>query len=172
MKSAWAAWGFFLGLIGGAVFADNAGENLLKNGDFSKGKMGWDMEPGVRVTQQVEGGVTNQLVEVDLHKSRTLSLSTRIQPKSRAKTLMMTARAKPSSDFASASPGGSQLTFRLERADKSTVSWNLKIKPIPEWQNFSLSCPGIQGGQPLKFFIMVHPGEGSVFLDDVVVKCE
>lgn len=153
------------------VFSDD--DNCLKNGDFEKGKSGWVMEPGVRVVEQEEPGRgMNNVVEAQLHKTRNRELTTRIQPKSKTKALIISMRVKAGDDFESATPSADQMTLRMERSDRSATFTSRKIEKKEGWQDVTWTFSEIRGSTALKFLVIFHPGQGSVFLDDVVVKME
>jgi len=154
-------------LIAPRLFAQ---ENTIKNGDFSRGKMGWNMEPGVRIREYPEPtNPTNRLVEVTLDKKDNRSLSSKFDIKSKTTALKIKLRIKPASNFASAIPDSNQVTVRITRPNKGSTFTGWKIPAGNEWQNFDWDFSAFEGERNFVFSLEFHPGTGSVLLDDIII---
>jgi hypothetical protein len=148
-----------------------AQENILKNGDFSKGKMGWKMKPGVRIREIPDPNNTiNRFVEVSLDKSENQTLWTAFDIKSKTKAVKVGLRVKPGAGYASAIPDSNQLTVRITRPNKGSTFTGWKIDANKgDWQNFDWDFSSFEGERDFTFSIEFHPGTGTVWLDDVVI---
>ena len=157
-------------LLAFALSAPANDDNMVKNGDFEKGKMGWKTEPGVHVIDITDAGKANKVLEVELDKNSKKMASTRVNLKSKTKALTLTLRVKPSPGFKSATPDGTQLTIRFKRADGSHSFWEKKVTSKDEWQEIKWDYSDLKGSAALVFSIEFHPGEGVLWVDDVVAK--
>ncbi|MFH0980517.1 MAG: hypothetical protein V2A79_03135 [Planctomycetota bacterium] len=150
-------------------------ESILKNGDFEKGKMGWKMEPGIRVVDEpgaAPGQPANQVLEAEAHKSRTRKMQAQLNVSTKAKALIFSMRVKASPSFRSATPSADQLTLRLERPDRSATFTSRRIATNDVWQTIDWNYTQLEGARRLDFSIEFHPGDGSVYVDDAVMKEE
>ena len=148
-----------------------ADDNAIKNGDFTKGKMGWKMEPGIRVIDvPEEANQVNRVVEVTVDKKTARTISLRFDIKSKTKALKIQLRLKPGSDFVSATPEGDQLTFRVTRPDGGSTFSGRKIERKEEWQELTWDFSSFERARNFTFSVEFHPGTGTIQMDDVVIK--
>jgi hypothetical protein len=166
MKSwAYALIGLFL-----LAASATAEDNILKNGSFNKGRMNWDMGPGMRVIDIPDGaGHSNKVLEVELDKNKLRVLSVNLDTKSKTKALVIAFRIKPQPGYVSAVPEGHQLTVRMHRPGGSTFS-SRAIAPTGDWQDVKWNFSDLKNTRGFTFSIEIHPGAGTVLLDDVVIQ--
>ena len=147
-----------------------AQENAIKNGDFEKGKMGWRMEPGIHVIDAPDAtGTSNKVLEVEVDKNDTKSISTRLDIKSKTKALVITFRVMPRPGFKSVSPEGNQVTVRMARTGGATFcGWN--IGPNGQWKDIKWDFSSFQGSRSFTFVMEFHTGEGKIWIDNIVVQ--
>jgi len=168
MKYAFAAVLLLLALPAGA-------ENALKNGDFEKGKMGWDTDPGLRVVPiqeimpELAGSGQGQVLAVELHKNNRRALSTklRLDRKTRMLSIQMKMRAGPG--FNPVPPTAPQFTIRLEYQGGATM-YAKAINPAGDWQEVKWDYTELQGKSQIKMVVEFHPGGGLILVDDVVIE--
>lgn len=149
--------------------------NAIKNGNFEKGRVSWTLGTGVRVIDVPEKAgdgstKTNKVCEIPLRKEHANKISTPVTMAKQTKELTVTLRVKPSENFESALPDGDQMRLNLFYLRGSTYKM-CKIKPNGQWQKFDWNA-AFGGQQITSFSLDVLAGKGSVWVDDVVVKCQ
>jgi hypothetical protein len=161
----------FVGVIGSFLVlacAAQAGESAIRNGDFSKGKIGWNVERTMRVISVAEAdGSSNKVMLVMLDGNATRTLSARFDIKSKTKVLHITFRVKPCPGYKSATPDGNQMTLRFV-GPSSTTFTSRRLAPKDEWQNFDFDIWQFAKSRTFTFNIEFHPATGELWVDDVV----
>lgn len=168
MKYAFAA---VLLLIAGPALAENA----VKNGDFEKGKMGWDTDPGLRVVPiqevmpELAGSGQGQVLAAELHKSNRRALSTRLRIDRKTRLLSIQLKMRAGPGFNPVPPTAPQFTIRLEYQGGATL-FPRAIDPAGDWQVVKWDYTELQGKSQIKMVVEFHPGGGIILVDDVVVE--
>lgn len=150
------------------------GESLIKNGDFEKGKMGWDTDPGLRIVpiQEVLPGTADaahgQVLAVELHKSNHRALSTRLRIDRKARMLSIQMKMRAGPGFNPVPPTAPQFAIRLEYQGGATLSQRV-IDPAGGWQDVKWDFTDLQGKPQIKFVVDFNPGGGMILVDDVVI---
>lgn len=167
MKYAVAVLALFIAL---PAFAESA----IKNGDFEKGKMGWDTDPGLRIVPIAEilPGTTDtqhgQVLAAELHKSNRRALSTRLRIDRKTRMLSIQMKMRPGPGFNPTPPTAPQFTIRLEYQGGATFSQRA-IDPAGDWQDVKWDFTDLQGKSQIKLLVEFHPGGGMILVDDFVV---
>lgn len=164
------SWAFALVGLLLLASAATAEDNILKNGSFNKGRMNWDMGPGMRVIDIPDGvGPSNKVLEVELDKNKIRVLSVKLDTKSKTKALVIAFRIKPQPGYVSTMPEGHQLTVRMHRPGGSTFS-SRAMESTGGWQDVKWNFADLKNARDFTFSIEIHPGAGTVLLDDVVIQ--
>jgi hypothetical protein len=155
-------------LVASTAFA--ADDNILKNGNFNKGRMNWDLDSGMRVIDVAgAAGESNKVLDVELDKNKVRTLAAKVDIKSKTKALLIAFRVKPEPGFRSATPEVDQVTIRMARRGGSTFSGRA-IKPSGEWQEIKWDYSPPENTRDFTFSIEFHPGAGTIWVDDVVIQ--
>jgi hypothetical protein len=175
------ALAFFLSVGVSAAVAQEAEGNLIRNGDFSKGKSGWDGDGSVQEIEGYEGG---KALRVKLSRSDVKYLTTNLEKTSKFSALNIKFKAKTSEDFERNKglekldrdgnthqmiPDGS--AFSIELVGSGYFIYKpFKLKELNEWQDFSVTIPNTaRGDAGLRFNFFVPPGRGELYFDDIVI---
>lgn len=148
---------------------------VIKNGDFEKGKMGWDMDPGLRVVpiQQVLPASADvahgQVLSVELHKSAIRSVSERLHIDRKTRTLSTSMKMCPGPGFNPVPPDAPQFTIRYVYPGGSTFS-KRAIDPAGGWQEVKWDFSDLQGKPQIQFVVEFNPGSGCILVDDVAIE--
>ena len=151
-------------------------ENLLKNGDFEKGRMSWSMEPGLRVVPiaealpQAPDPARGQVLAVDLHKSNRLTLSDRIRIDRKTRALVIRMKVRPGPGFAPLAADVPQFTLRMEYSSGGAIFVAKTIDPKGDWQDVKWDFPDLRNNQQFKFVVEFHPGAGIFLVDDILIE--
>ena len=150
------------------------GESLIKNGDFEKGKMGWDTDPGLRIVPiqevmpELVGSPQGQVLAAELHKNNRRALSTKLRIDRKARMISIRMKMRPGPGFNPVPPEAPQYTIRLEYQGGATVSQRA-IDPAGDWQDVKWDFTDLQGKSQIKMVVEFHPGGGIILVDDVAV---
>ena len=151
-------------------------ENLLKNGDFEKGRMSWSMEPGLRVVPiaevlpQAPDPARGQVLAVDLHKSNRLTLSDRIRIDRKTRALVIRMKVRPGPGFNPLAADVPQFTLRMEYSSGGAIFVAKTIDPKGDWQDVKWDFPDLRNNQQFKFLVEFHPGAGVFLVDDILIE--
>lgn len=147
-----------------------AEDDGVKNGDFEKGKFGWDSTPGVRVVNApVPERPLNRALEFNLLKNEKRRVWQRIAVPHNCNLMKVSLKMKAGPGYKAAAPPAEQYTMRYERRDGSGVLSTRIVEKKPEWTEVTWDMTDFSGSQSIVFSIEIHPGEGSVLIDDVKI---
>jgi hypothetical protein len=127
-----------------AAVAGEAGGNLVRNGDFSKGKSGWNGDGNVQEIEGYEGG---KVLRVKLSRYDVKYLTTTLDKTSKLSLLNIKFKAKASENFEGNEglqkldrdgnihemiPEGSAFSVEL-KGSKYFIYGPLKLQALNEW---------------------------------------
>lgn len=146
--------------------------NLIKNGDFSKGKRGWGTTG--KVKKIGEGDKKNKAMEIELHDKRLQYLRVPIELDGREhrglKSITVKFKVKKGKDeYKSDNELTGALKLRMIRPDGSSKfrEINPHFSEEMEWATMEMSHQ-LKGEKSMVFAIEVFPGKGKLYFDDFV----
>lgn len=148
-----------------------ADDEACKNGDFEKGKFGWDSTPGVRVVEEtVPGKPINRVMEINCHRSERRSIWQRITVGNKVHTMQVAFKMKALPDYQGATPEVEQFSIRYERRGGGSTFLTLPVEKTGEWEDVKFDMTDFTDSQTIVFSIEMHPAQGRVWIDDVKIK--
>ncbi len=137
--------------------------NLLKNGDFSKGKTAWDMDRGVEVAE-TEG---RPALKIKLSPDRvvrvTQKLGAGVPRDARQFQALVQVRLSPETRL-----DKPEVTLRFGSSVQTAAALPRKVRSGGAWHEIKWTrTADFQGISPLMFGIEAGPGEGEIWVDDV-----
>ncbi len=160
-------------LVAVSIFGAELPDNLLKNGDFSTQKTGWQTDG--RVVEVEKPGDNPALprktpaLKVELNKSKDKEISQKVRAKKNVRVLKVSFRVKPEEGFLSSSPSSGAIKLRFKRPDGSSTFSDRKVQPSKGWQEVAWTFDQIRGANDLEFEVTIKAGEGSLLFDDFVI---
>jgi len=139
-------------LAASACFAD---ENLLNNGDFSKGMVSWKGD--FKVVDEGDGPVA--AVSLDRRKPLELEQTVNVSDLS---AVRVTLRYKTTPDFK-----GSSMSIGFAFRDRSAHYLIHQVKPGETWQTVSWTSNDLRGQKKATLRVEFKPGSGILYIDDV-----
>lgn len=137
--------------------------NLLKNGDFSKGKTAWDMDRGVEVAE-TEG---RPALKIKLSPDRVVRVTQKLGagvPRD-ARQFQALVQVRPSPETRLDKP---EVTLRFGSSMETAAALPRKVRSGGAWHEIKWTrTADFQGISPLMFGIEAGPGEGEIWVDDV-----
>ncbi|MBC2596404.1 hypothetical protein H5P28_19215 [Ruficoccus amylovorans] len=144
----------------GALVSLRADDEILRNGDFSRGTSGWK---GDRKIQQDGEGNKYMLVEADDDEPAVV-----VQDKLDGKgldVLVLRFRCLISEDYT-----GEGVRVRLVRPSGSAVTLTLRLTERGEWMPVTARLRGLRKMDEFALELGTFPGKGSIAFDDVSVR--
>lgn len=133
-------------------------QDLLENGDFSKGERRWEG----RWKCETEG--ENLFAMVDVHSSETRTFSQRFEIRNGVLDLTLKLKYKTSPDYK-----GRGFRTLFERPDGSYTYWDVPVKSTESWKTFDWNFSDIKNAKSLILKIEVRPGSGVLYFDDITL---
>lgn len=137
--------------------------NLLKNGDFAKGKVAWDMDRGAEV-EEMEGG---RALKIKLSPDRAVRVTQRlgagVPRDARQFQALVQVRLSPETRL-----DKPEVTLRFGSSMETAAALPRKVRSGGAWYEIKWTrTADFQGISPLMFGIEAGPGEGEIWVDDV-----
>ena len=112
---------------------------------------------------------TNKVCVIPLIRKLTNKISAPVNTAKNTRELSVSLRVKPAEAFESALPDSNQMSLDLVYSDGSTHRYSCEINPNGQWQQiqhtFSFNALKVRS-----LSILILPGNGSVWVADVVAK--
>jgi hypothetical protein len=145
--------------LAGTVHAD---DELLRNGDFSRGKSGWKGEGKV-----TEDDKENKYIEIRVDAKDILDFYQEDLDVKNVKDLVLTFRYKTSADY---SGRGFQLEF--VRPTGGFTYRTVSIQSTPEWKSYTWNFARTKDSDELTLRIKILEGDGEIMFDDFSVTAK
>ncbi len=137
-----------------------ADDELLRNGDFSRGTSGWK---GDRNIEEDDKGNKYMLIEADDDEEQVF-----MQEDLDTKDLtafLLTFRCRPSEDYV-----GKGLAIRFSHPSGMYYEFKILLKNQGEWDTIKGRFREMRTSDEVTLEIHVLPGEGTVMFDDISLK--
>ena len=150
-------------------------ENVIRNGDFEKGKFKWKTDSRMRSVEEagLETQAINKVLEVEIHKNKQKTVSQAISLRSNVRELDISFRIKSSNDYTNLNVLEDDFFMRCQQETSNLIQYTTrggKLEKKGKWEDVEWSLKPFNGTKPLIFSITFNPGHGKIWLDDVVVK--
>lgn len=137
--------------------------NLLNNGNFSQDKSGWQTRG--QIVTLTQGGI-NRVLEIKLNPKEKQVISTKIRIGEKTQAVVFSLKIKLLPGFMAQTREIEALQFGVKEEDGSGSFSGNNLKSVEEWQEFSYEFDQLNG-RNLELQIIISPGVGSVYLDDI-----
>lgn len=161
-------------------------ENLLDNGDFSKGRAGWETdgkvveltpdgkagaEPDPFAVNAPVAAAANKVLVVKLEKSKSREIAHEFKVPHDAQGVKLKFRVMPDEEFDSKANAVGALTIKFMRTDGSSIFYSIPVQAKPnEWKEFAIKCGELGKATDLTLRIEIKPGKGTLTFDDFVLE--
>lgn len=136
--------------------------NLLKNGDFSNGKVAWDVERGAEVVEPEDGPALRIRLSPDGVVRVSQKISTGIPSDARQYQALAQVRLAPGARL------DEPVMLRLGKTPGIESHLPRRVRPGGAWHEIKWTrTADLKDLSPLLFTIEAGPGEGELWVDDV-----
>ncbi|MBX7156991.1 MAG: hypothetical protein K1X66_01200 [Verrucomicrobiae bacterium] len=159
--------GCFIMMFAAQLFAQMPQFNLVENGDFTKGKAGWETKGKIvklKEGKEATDGDPALMIELDKKKEQTFSQLFKI-PKG-VGFIKIRFQVRTSDDFEMASSQPMEVTMWGGNAHFDALVHHEKLERSTEWQERWVSTDATT--EKVGIQVTLKPGKGKVYFDNFV----
>jgi hypothetical protein len=157
----------FIILFGGFIFSTYAADDLIKNGDFEKGKTRWSGDLKVEFETADK---TNKICRIELDKKDSVTFNQKVSTSGSTTSLILRYKVRKSSDY----EGYEHFNIHAKGNNGAISSKGQKVPVNMEWNPMELKIPEeLYKERTIKILFHVLPGNsGFLFFDDIELLIE
>lgn len=142
-----------------------AGENLIINGDFSKGSSRWKGDENIEFETPEE---KNKICKIEVDEDDDIEFLQSISSTSKYKDLILKFKIKKSENYK-----GRGYQVRFIRSDGSYTYMNRDLPKNNDWKDMEIKFSDLQKSSRIELKFIIRSGDsGYLAFDDIVVTGE